>query len=67
VRGDSHARAVLFPQKDRTVSVEQEAAWSLELVSKFLRKEKSPVPAGFVPRPPSAWPVYSTYSAIPIG
>jgi len=46
VSGEPHAPAVLLPEKGRTVSVEQEAAWALELVSKFLRTEKSPVPAG---------------------
>jgi hypothetical protein len=45
VIGDPHAPAVSLPEKDRTVSVEQEAAWALELISKFLRTEKSPVPA----------------------
>ena len=44
--GDRHAPAVLLPAKDRTVFVEQEAAWAPELVSKFLRTKKSPVPAG---------------------
>ena len=44
--GDPHAPAVLLPEKDRTVSVEEEIAWALELVSKFLRTEISPVSSG---------------------
>jgi hypothetical protein len=46
VSDDPHAPAVLLPQKDHTVSVEQETAWAPELVSKFLRTEKYPVPTG---------------------